>query len=359
MVLDAISEFLTRSYWGNTVEEYIVAVLILLTLNIILRIFKFTAIKKLRNYSGKTKTEVDGMAINILDTFGWPFYSIVSLQIAILYIDTANWLSNVVYYALIILLTWYGVRAINKAVTFSSTKLVKQRAKQGEKDSSIIDLLSRIIRGIVWLLALLFLLSNFGVEITPLIAGMSIGGLAIAFALQNILGDIFASFSIYFDKPFEVGDFIIIGSDMGVVEDIGIKSTRIKALQGHLLIVSNKELTEARINNYKQLEKRRIVFGFGVTYETPVKKMKKINEIVKKVFENEELAELDRVHFKEFGDFSLDYEVVYYANTQDYTKYMDIQESINLAIKEKFEKEGIEMAFPTQTIYTPDLEKKS
>ena len=182
-------------------------------------------------------------------------------------------------------------------------------------------------------------------------AGLGIGGIAIAFALQNILSDIFASFSIYFDKPFKVDDFIIIGDDKGVVKKIGIKSTRIQTLQGEELVISNKELTESRVHNYKKMERRRIVFVFGVTYETPTEKVKKIPSIIKDIIEKTELADIDRVHFKEFADFSLNFEVVYYLKTSDYAEYMDTQQEINLAMKEHFEKEQIEFAYPTQTVF--------
>jgi small-conductance mechanosensitive channel len=197
----------------------------------------------------------------------------------------------------------------------------------------------------------LLILSNIGVNITSLIAGLGIGGLAIAFALQRILEDFFSSFSIYFDKPFEEGDFIIVGSDMGVVKHIGLKTTRLQTLQGQELVISNKELTDSRVNNYKKMKKRRIVFTFGVEYSTPVAKMKKINKIVEAIFKKIEGADLDRVHFKEFGDFSLNYEIVYYVKTGDYLEYMNIQQEINLTLKQQFEKENIEFAFPSQTIY--------
>jgi hypothetical protein len=172
-----------------------------------------------------------------------------------------------------------------------------------------------------------------------------------AFALQNILSDLFSSFSIYFDKPFVEGDFIIIGNDMGIVKKIGIKSTRIQTLQGQELVVSNKELTSTRINNYKKMSKRRAIFNFGVEYSTSKKKLEKIPTIVKKIINNIELASLDRAHFKSFGDSSLDFEVVYYVDSSDYAKYMDIQQEINLALVLAFEKEKINFAFPSRTIY--------
>jgi small-conductance mechanosensitive channel len=161
---------------------------------------------------------------------------------------------------------------------------------------------------------------------------------------------LFAAFIIYFDKPFKEDDFIIIGNDMGVVKEIGLKSTRIQALGGQELVMSNTELVNSRINNYKQMKKRRVVFGFGVKYDTGEAKLKKIKSIVTKIFKSVKDVDFDRVHFKEFGDFSLNYEVVYYVDKSDYNIYMDKQEEINMKIYSEFEKAGIDFAFPTQTI---------
>jgi small-conductance mechanosensitive channel len=200
-------------------------------------------------------------------------------------------------------------------------------------------------------LAVPFILSSLGYNISALLAGLGIGGIAVAFALQTILADIFASFSIYFDKPFRVGDYIVVGNDRGTVKHIGIKTTRIKSLEGPELVISNKELTSSRIHNYKKMEKRRISFTIGIVYETPLEKVKKAKEIIENVIKDQKMAELDRVHFARFGDFSLEFEIVYYMLSTDYKDYMDTQEKINLKIKEEFEKEGIEFAYPTQKIY--------
>ena len=185
-----------------------------------------------------------------------------------------------------------------------------------------------------------------------LIAGLGIGGLAVGLALQGILGDLFSAFTIYFDKPFEEGDFIIIGNDMGTIKHIGIKSTRIQALGGQELVISNSELTSTRVNNYKKMDTRRVVFGFGLEYKTSVAKLEKIKKIVEGVVKKEKHSTLDRVHFKGFGDSSLDFEVVYYVDSNDYNIYMDVQEKINLGIKGLIEKEGVSFAFPSRTVYT-------
>ena len=200
-------------------------------------------------------------------------------------------------------------------------------------------------------------LSNLGIEITPLVASLGVGGIAIAIALQSVLGDLFAAFAIYFDKPFKEGDFIIVGNDMGTVEKIGIKTTRIQTLQGQELVVSNSELTNSRVNNYKKMKERRVVTNIGVEYSTPTKKLKKINGIVKKAVETTKESRFDRVHFKAFGDFSLNFELVYYVTSPDYVKYMDVQQEINFKIREAFEKEKIVFAFPTQTIHVDSFKK--
>jgi small-conductance mechanosensitive channel len=193
-----------------------------------------------------------------------------------------------------------------------------------------------------------------GIDLTGLAIGGAATAIVIGFALQHVLSDFFSAFSIYFDKPFEIGDFIIVGDYSGTVTKIGMKSTRVQLLQGEELVLANSELTKTSIRNFKKMKRRRINFSFGVTYDTPLKKLKMIPEIIKKIINPEKLEHvhrLDRIHFTEFGDFSLNFEVVYYMKSQDYVKYRDTQQEINFRIKEAFEKEGIEMAFPTQTIF--------
>ena len=228
----------------------------------------------------------------------------------------------------------------------------RKREKKGKNTGeSMISVLKFLAKLIIWTVALLMILSNLGINITPLIAGAGVAGIALAFGVQAILNDLFSAFVIYFDKPLEEGDFIIVGEDMGVVKHIGIKTTRIQALGGQELVISNSELTSSRINNYKKMDKRRIVFSFGVEYSTSTEKLKKVKKVVEEIIKKMEGADLDRVHFKDFGDSSLNYEVVYYVGTSDYNKYMDVQEQINLQIKEKLEKIGVAFAFPSRTVY--------
>jgi small-conductance mechanosensitive channel len=191
--------------------------------------------------------------------------------------------------------------------------------------------------------------------VTSLIAGLGIGGLAIAFALQGVLGDLFASFSIYFDKPFRIGDFIVVGSDVGNVEKIGIKTTRIRTLQGEELVISNTELTTARVQNFKKMEERRIVTEFGITYETKQELVREVPGIVTLIFDDLDGGRLDRVHFTKFADSSLLFEVVYYVQSSDYRQYLDIQQAFNFDLMKRFSEVGIEFAYPTQTIYSKTI----
>ena len=346
------SQLGTYSLGGNTVQQYAIALAIFIGALIVLRVFKFFIVQRLKKLSKKTKTELDDLVIQGIDAFGWTFFSILALYIALKFIQLPQIIGIVFDYVILIAVVYYSIRFVQSIIEFGTKKYVQKRQKEDkDADTSIIDLLSRIAKGALWGVALILILSNLGYDVSALLAGLGIGGVAIAFALQNVLGDIFASFSIYFDKPFKIGDFIIIGDDMGVVKKIGIKSTKLESLWGNDIIVSNRELTTIRIHNYRTMKKRRVVFAFGLVYDTSKKKMDQALKIVREVFKGATLTTLDRVHFKKFGDSSLDFEVVYYVATGDYGKYMDIQQKINLGLKERFEKAKIEFAYPTRTLY--------
>lgn len=347
-----LDKILNYTFWSNSVKDYLLSLLVFVISITILRFFKYKVVTRLKKLAAKSKSQIDDFIIEVIDDVGWPLYILLALYMSLKFIQLPEMIGLAVYYALILVVVYYVIKSLQRIIDFSAQKMIRERkAKEKEVDTTIIDLFKKLLKGILWLAAFLFIISSLGYDISSVVVGLGVGGIVIGFALQNILGDVFAAFSIYFDKPFEKGDFIIIGDDLGVVDKIGIRSTRIKHLKGHELVVSNRELTSARINNYKKMQKRRVSFNFGVTYETSSKKVKKIPEIVKKIIDRVDLAEPDRVHFKEFGDFALTFEVVYYTATSDYNKYMDIRQQINLEMKKQFEKEGIEFAFPTQTIF--------
>jgi len=337
----------------NTGVDFLTAFAIFAGGLIVLRIFREIVLARLKIAAEKTKTDLDDIIIKIVQEINPPFYFLVSVYAGLKFLAMPEIASKIIDGLFLLAIVFQVARGVQIFIDYWTQKMIGGKAKDDgseAKNKAAVKNIGSILKFILWVFAVLVLLSNWGINITSLIAGLGVGGIAVAFALQNVLGDIFSSFSIVFDKPFQIGDFIIIGSDMGVVEKIGIKSTRLRTLQGQELIISNRELTDARVNNYKRMESRRIAFGFSALYETPTEKLKKIPEIVKNIIEKEEFAKLDRVHFKEFGDFSLNFEVVYYVSVPDYTEYMNTQQSINFALKDEFEKEGIEFAYPTQTL---------
>lgn len=238
----------------------------------------------------------------------------------------------------------------NAALAGMLDKTVKRRAEKDPEAASAFGLMGFFARVAIWSTALLLVLSSLEYPIGPLLAGLGVGGVAVAFALQNILGDIFCSIAIVLDKPFVLGDFIIVGDSMGTVENIGIKTTRIRSLSGEQIIFSNADLLGSRVRNYKRMYERRVIFAFGVVYEIPLDKLKQIPQTVRTIIESIEQTRFDRAHFKEYGDFSLNFEVVYHVLVPDFTAYRDIQQEINLRLFETFRQTGISFAYPTREI---------
>ncbi|MGJ9420342.1 mechanosensitive ion channel family protein [Massilia sp. CMS3.1] len=226
-----------------------------------------------------------------------------------------------------------------------------RRSDQDAASTTSTAALGFVVRTVIWLVIILMILDNFGVNITTLVASLGIGGIAVALALQNILGDLFSSLSIVLDKPFVVGDFITVDDISGTVEFVGLKTTRIRGLGGEQVIFSNSDLLKSRIRNFKRMQTRRIVFGIGVTYETSKRQLLAIPDILRDIVQAQPDVDFDRAHFKSFGPSSLDFETVYIVKTPAYGTYMDVQQAINMALFERFENEGIEFAYPTQTLY--------
>lgn len=217
--------------------------------------------------------------------------------------------------------------------------------------SSTVSVMVFASKLVLWTIVLLLCLDNLGVNITALIGGLGIGGIAIALAVQNILGDLFASLTIILDKPFVVGDFIIVNEYLGTIENIGLKTTRIRSLGGEQLIFPNAELLQSKIRNYKRMYERRVVMNIGVVYETPYEKLKRIPSMIEQIIKEDKRVRFDRAHFSKFMDYSLDFEIVYWVLDPDYNIYMDIQQNINLEVYKTFSRENIQFAYPTQKVF--------
>ncbi len=341
------ADFLKKEFYHNTLGGYLFSLVLFVVFIIIFGIFQKIILHHFEKLAKKTKTDLDDTFIEIIKKIKPPFYSFLAFWLAVKAITLGDFLVKAINAVLIIWIVYLIIEAIQIVLDY----WLKKKSEQENIAKSQASLVGKIIKWILWSFGMLLVLDNLGVNITSLVAGLGIGGIAVALAVQNVLGDLFSSFAIFFDKPFVEGDFIIVGDEMGTVEKIGIKTTRLRSLQGEEIIISNRELTSARIHNFKRMKERRIVFSFGVVYGTSQEKMKKIPDIIREIFKKIDLARLDRVHFKEFADSALMFEVVYYVSVPDYLAYMDTNQDILLSIKDEFEKENIEMAYPTQTIY--------
>ena len=344
---------LIRQYFdlSQFVSEIVASVIVFAFAIVVGWVVYFIFERYFTGWAEKTKTKLDDA---ILRNIKAPVYFSVILVGVYYGLNSLTFLkpysellTAIFTLAEVLLVTFIVTRVVNVLVSWYA----EDSAVRGKKRSDhLLFLLKKLIQIVVYIFAFLAILTVFRIDLSGVVVGLGVGGIAIALALQTILGDAFSAFSIYFDKPFEIGDFINVGDYSGTVKKIGIKSTRLQLLQGEELIISNKALTTGSVRNFKAMKKRRIVFAVGVTFDTSLQKLRKIPDMISRIIEQIELAELDRVHFKEFGDFSLKFEIVYYMKSTDYVKYMNTQQEINFAIIEAFEKEGIELAFPTQTI---------
>jgi len=343
---------LEQYFWGNRVLDYLTFLAIFVVGLVVVQIFKTIILNRLKVWSEKTKTTIDDFVVKIFENNLVPLAYFGVFYSALGYLTLIPTVRRAVNVLGVVALTVFAIRLIIELMDYVllTIWLGKEEEGKSEKKASLKGILN-IAKIIVWGLGIVFLLDNLGFKISAVIAGLGIGGIAVALAAQAVLGDLFSYFAIFFDRPFEVGDFIIVGDYLGAVEHVGIKTTRIRSLSGEQLVFSNTDLTNSRVRNYKRMEKRRVVFKLGVTYQTALVQLKEIPEIITKTIKNVKDTVFDRAHFFSYGDFALIFEVVYYVLGNDYNKYMDIQQEINFKIKEEFEKRGIEFAYPTQTVF--------
>ncbi|MFU8771860.1 MAG: mechanosensitive ion channel family protein, partial [Anaerolineales bacterium] len=296
--------------------------------------------------------KLDGLVIRLLKQTRWIFFVAVSANLASLGLhlpEEARAAIGVV--TVIILLIQAGLWGNGIITYWINRKVQRQMEFDGEKAATM-DVFGLIARIILWTVVVLLILDNIpGIQVTTLIASLGITGIAVALAVQNILGDLFSSFTIVMDKPFVIGDFIIVDEYRGTVEHIGLKSTRIRSLSGEQLVFSNSDLLNSRVRNFKRMARRRILFNLGVTYQTPPEKLAKIPTLIREIVDKHPDATFDRAHFSAYGAYSLDFEIVYWVDTPDYYVYMDIQQDINLELYRSFAELGVEFAYPTQTLF--------
>ncbi len=344
-------EFLTQTFYGNSLQSWTLAAVVTLVALLAMGFGKALVVRQLTRIADRTANEMDDMAAEVLARtklfFLLALAVLAGAHVLVVPDRVLDILEAVAFVALLLQIAIWGNAAIHASLSRYTTRVMEQDAAS----ATTLRFVGFLLRLGLWILIALVALDTADVDITALIAGLGVGGIAVALAVQNILGDLFASLSIVLDKPFVIGDFIIVGDMMGTVEHIGLKTTRIRSLSGEQLVFSNNDLLSSRIRNYKRMNERRAVFSFGVTYQTPMEKLERIPEIVRGVVEERGNTRFDRAHFHRYGPSSLDFEVVYYMLVPDYNAYMDTQQAINLELFGRFQDLGVDFAYPTQTVY--------
>jgi len=345
-----LPDFMNEVFWGNTVYAYARALVVFVAAMIVIKIIQFIVLAQLKKWAQKTANTIDDFFVRVIERLAIPLAYFGAFYFAFSTLSVPGSFKQGLEVAAIALITIFAARFITLLIQYAFHLYSVSQGRSADLQNSL-DGILKVVKFLVWSLALILFLDNMGFKISTVIAGLGIGGIAIGLAAQAVLKDLFSYFSIIFDRPFEVGDFIIIGDYLGTVEKIGAKTTRIRSLGGEQLIFSNTDLTDSRVRNYKRMQERRVVFKLGVVYQTTSAQVKEIPHIIQAVIKNTPDTRFDRAHFFSYGDFSLVFEVVYYVLSPDYNKYMDIQQEINFGIKEEFEKRNIEFAYPTQTLF--------
>ncbi len=350
-MLQNIISFLTeKTVFQNTLLDYVISFFIFILGLIFIKVFNKIVLKRLKVWTEKSTVIIDDFLVRIVEKALIPLLYFGVFYLSIRSLILTAYLTKVINVLGVTILTILTIRFSVAMITYILENYWLKKEKDMAKKKSFQTMIT-ITKVVVWGLGIIFLLDNLGFKISTVIAGLGIGGVAIALAVQSVLGDLLSYFAIFLDRPFEIGDFVIIDDYLGVVEHIGIKTTRICSLGGEQLVFSNADLTNSRLRNYKRMNKRRVVFKLGVTYQTGLKQLKEIPIIITNIIKGIDNTVFDRAHFFSYGDFSLIFEVVYYVLSSDYNKYMDVQQEINFAIKEEFEKRKIEFAYPTQTLF--------
>ena len=340
--------------YDNTLGQWLVAAGILAVALSVLWLLERFALGRFAKFARTTHTGIDDLVAEVLGRTKFGLFAVVAVLLASLSLTVDARIALVLRRAAAIaIVVQCGVWA-SAAITFWVERFVRRAGGEDAAAVTTVSALSFVARLAVWVIVLLLILDNLDVEVTALLTGLGIGGMAVALAAQKILGDLFASMSIVLDRPFVIGDFLVVGDFKGTVEHVGLKSTRLRSVSGEQLVLGNEDLLGSRIRNLGRMADRRGAFTLGVTYDTPRETLAAIPGWLTKIVEAQEHTRHDRSHLVGFGPSSIDFETVYYVTVPAYGTFMNIQQSIHLAVHERFGREGVEFAYPTQVVYTID-----
>ncbi len=350
-------ELLQRVYFGNTVLQWCIGLSVA-----ILAFFAFLAIRsvivrRLRRLAGTTATDIDDFIVGLLGSTRTILIFVLALYAGTYVLEIDDAARSLLNTGAVLVFLLQGALWGNEIITYLVKRVTQSRLEADDPAFATIGtLVGTVARIAFFTMVALVGLGTVGFDVTPLITGVGIGGIAVAMAVQGILSDLFGSLTIALDKPFEVGDFITVGEFKGTVEKIGLKSTRVRSNTGEQLVLSNSDLLGSRMRNFKRMNERRGVAMLGVTYQTTAEQLASIPGILQEIVDAEPGVRFERAHFAAFGDFALTFELVYWVNSPAYLDFMNATQSINMRIVERFEQAGIEFAYPTQTVFVESSE---
>lgn len=341
-----MQEFLTRFHEGHYVEFLAFAVVAYF----FLWVFKNILVSILKRLSIKTTSYIDDLIVETISCTRQYYLVALALFLGSKVLELGPSKVSFVNKAMLVI-SAFQIISWGKAFINGWLKLTLKKRNNDPSAKMSLDFVGILVKFGFISLVILFVLNNMGVDVTTFVTGLGIGGVAIALATQKILGDLFSSLSIVMDKPFVVGDPINVAPDIsGSIEQVGLKTTRIKSLTGEQIIISNSDLLASRIRNYKRMEERRVAFFVGVNYETPREKLKILPKLFEELISTHQNTRFDRAHLVRLGASSLDFEIIYFMTTPDYLLYADTHEAILLGILEICEKNGVDIAYPTQKL---------
>jgi small-conductance mechanosensitive channel len=346
-----VARFLDTTWYHNSVREWITAGLILVVGFALLAIVRRTIAGRLREPAARTPSHLDDLAVDLVRRTTNVFLFLLCLEAASRALQIPERLDRVADKVLVAVTLFQIAVWGNGIINFWLRRHVdRRRAAADAASATTIGALGYAAKIALWMVIVVSALENLGLNITALVTGLGIGGIAIALAVQNVLGDLLAALAIVMDKPFDVGDFIVVDVLQGTVEHVGLKTTRLRSLGGEQIVISNSELLKGRIRNFKRMVERRVVFTTDVAYETHVDVLARIPATLREIVSANRPVRFERSHFMAYTESALRVETVYYVLDPDYNRYMDIQQQVNLEILRRFRAEGIDFAYPSRPV---------
>lgn len=350
---------LEHQWLGNPIADWFAAAGVALGVALFLLLLKYAVGRRLATIAARTITDLDDLVVDIIDRTRLYFIIALAIRAGSPLLSFPSPVHAAIRDLTTIALLLQLARWATGLIAFWLAKWARSRTGGDERaTSATFKAIGAVAQVLIWLVVILLALKNvWDFDITALVTGLGVGGIAVALAVQNILGDAFAALSIVLDKPFDIGDTIAVDNFVGSVEHIGLKTTRIRALGGEQVIFANAELLKSRVRNLRRMVERRVVFSIGVTYDTPPDLVERIAGMIRSIIEATPNTRFDRAHFARYMDSSLEFEAVYYVTSPEYAVYMDAHQAVNLALLRQFNALEISFAFPTRTIIQATVDR--